>query len=146
MENKFSTIGLYRYYFKFLNITGIIPFRIDLDRNTKHLKGISCYTTGIYAYCNKAVVVLYTFYLLLGYLVMIKHIQLKNTSIYVISEISWLIALTFSFIFLSIINIKKHKICNFLCKWIQIQERLIDGKTHSYLKLQQTISLSKYCK
>ena len=127
--NSFSTLGLYRYYFEFLKIFGIFPFKIYTDSKTKCVKEISYHKTGVFYFINNFVVSLFICNVLLAYIIVIKNAAEGTGEEFLLEYVTFTMTVSSIAILLITFNLKKHKVCNLLNEWLLVEDTLVRGKT-----------------
>ena len=125
----YSTLNLYRYFFEFLKIIGIFPFKINFDSKRKCLTEISYHKNGLFYFINILVISLFIFHNLLACIILIKNAVLGSRAEHLLELLSFAMTISFLNIVLLTFNLKKVKICNILNEWILVEAALIRGKT-----------------
>jgi len=129
MEDNYSTLRLFRYYFQFLAIIGIFPFQVNFDPIKNCLKGITYHRSGKYYIINNAVAILTFMYTIIAVAILIRYVHTNGgCGEHTVPHASWVMTLSFLMVLLLTVNFKKDRICTLFNQWIRIQASLVRGK------------------
>ena len=128
MSKRFSTLGELCYLFEFLKLIGIFPFLIKYESrgSSKRIKRILFHRSGIYYWLNQFSVGLYLTCFIFMICSLRIHLLQGETTEAVLNG-AWVCTTAAVLATLLSFHLRKVKLCEFLNRWIQVEDAITDG-------------------